>query len=391
MPTLPAAAFDIDFPDNNNNLPPPPTRLANLFRSKEAMMIGFLSFGQFMDTISDIMFLNKYQRYGGNYFDGRCAGALDGDWSSPDGDDPTLKNAQQMCSFLLIIVCVKESMKGICTATLFNHPFFHSPTNFQNLHTSPFLWLLMLFSSTVQDLALKSADEATEKPAVLHLAVDLLTEDIPQLIVSGMFFAATSDVACWKIYSLPGYGDNPWMGRSGYHYCELQPDCQTPVCKDDGLGPDYDPHGMDQGGGVEIDKTCSVDDFSSVDGVMIFSLLMTFFSVAGKVYKALKVVQLQRKQLLTAVNTQETNDGVELASVAVAGVEGMGQIEDEIALIKGAAARQSTLTAQVARDAKHDRRRIEILEQQLEQMAIAVASMNSVRGQQEESVKLLGA
>jgi hypothetical protein len=356
-----------------------------MFRSKEAMMIAALSFGQFMDTISDLIFLQKYRRYGDHEGFWPCDSANEvGSFSEQNsniagpGDHALMKAAQFFCFVLFIVIILKETVKAACTASLFNHPYFHSPDNFQNLHTSPFLWLLMLSSSRVQNLAVRSADEATEKPALLHLAVDLVSEDIPQLVVTAMFFAATSDVPCELLYS------NTWSGRDTACSWKITPNCQTPVCSS-----------SDRPG------SCNSDNMNAVDGVMIFSLLMTFVSVACKIYKAARVITLQRTQLLSGASVTyaqppQLPNEMELAPArADGGAERIGAVEEILGSVRGAvvANRKRIYDLELAaRAAAGDRGRVEALEQQVEQMAVALASLQSVEATRaEESVKLLGA
>ena len=216
--------------------------LERTVQSKSALSIAALSAFQLLNFVAAVVFLSKYRARTG---DGECENL------EADGDSSLLQSAQDLSSIFLVVGVLKETVKCMATLslTLPSSPF-HDPEYFQSLRTSPILWLLMLASEPSRNLAVHCDDE--DHHTMLHLAIDFLLSDVPQLLIASMFAAATGSSPCSAVHS----SDTCSTGM----FRDFRNGCQTPACS----------------GG------CGAGT-SGWDGAMVFSLIVTAGSLLAKV------------------------------------------------------------------------------------------------------------
>jgi hypothetical protein len=385
----------------------------------ELIPVIMMSFGCFMDAISDVTFLLSlafvaapYVNFAGNHpctvgvydpsmvpenghedesysprnlwcdednYEDKGPGEFTGDYAyfcediigaakifdagSNSGDLSTSK-VQIIARILLGAVLAKELFKILPFFHIYVSTHFHNPANFQSLHNSSITWFLLLFSKRWQDIGKDSLKFEKEAPAIIHILADVMIEDVPQLaftifllIVGLRFpcFLANTDAAAWK----DAWGDpNAWRNPCG---------AVTPLALDDGTdcyvavesdsaGTSLNPNILFHDNGdieavTECDWSTSQDysydasspyqqcqakfpehdrpiqntkmditymnqcssSFSSqsifpfcscagfggggIDGLMVFSLLMTIISTASKIWKLIANIKKRHQNI----------------------------------------------------------------------------------------------
>jgi hypothetical protein len=388
----------------------------------EVIPIIMMSFGCFMDGISDITFLasmlsaplwhvaKSYRHYtnkltlagdlNGNTGDGLsemiiniwCGGTVDVDGTDNtyntdntdtcDGlidtgkyfkfdsnDGPKYSKVQVVALVLLSVVCLKESMKIVPFFHIYVSPHFHNPKNFQALHNSSVTWMVLLFSERWQEIAKDSLDFEKEAPAIIHILADVAIEDVPQLaftlflLVIGLrfpCFLANLDQTDWDnlqdcskesplvlddgtVCAVPGNQSGYW--GAGYHtFFHDNGDIEASVCiweqssswtddcedvfswgerftlgrplpiRTDMLLPRTDITYMNQCSSSFSSQSilpfCSCNGFGGggIDGLMVFSLLMTIISTVSKIWKLIKNIQ-KRHQNIEEAYKNKTSRG----------------------------------------------------------------------------------
>ncbi|GMI30867.1 hypothetical protein TrCOL_g7253 [Triparma columacea] len=379
----------------------------------EVIPIIMMSFGCFMDGISDITFLasmavstalwrvsksvSKSQGdatielelslRGGNLEeevtqieqtvfcdDGdTCGGILaTGDYFNQEMSYDTSR-IQTIALVLLSIVCVKEGLKIVPFFHIYVSPHFHNPKNFQALHNSSVTWIVLLFSERWQEIAKDSLDFEKEAPAIIHILADVAIEDVPQLaftlflLVIGLRFpcflvntdltdwinlqdcskesplvlddgtvcyvpdnynSTSGSTSWWPAMSNSIYfhdnGDieasvcrweSSWEDNQSFDYNKRQ-DCETTFWWDkrEGLLPRTDITYMNQCSSSFSSQSilpfCSCNGFGGggIDGLMVFSLLMTIISTASKIWKLIKNIQ-KRHQNIEEAYKNKTSRG----------------------------------------------------------------------------------
>ena len=148
-----------------------------------------------------------------------------------ESGDLKASKVQIIARILLGAVLAKELFKILPFFHIYVSTHFHNPANFQSLHNSSVTWIVLLFSKRWQEIAKDSLKFEKEAPAIIHILADVMIEDVPQLaftifllIVGLRFpcFLANFDATAWK----DAWGDpNAWS-----HPCSAV----TPLALDDG-------------------------------------------------------------------------------------------------------------------------------------------------------------
>jgi hypothetical protein len=385
----------------------------------ELIPVIMMSFGCFMDAISDVTFLLSlafvaapYVNFAGNHpctvgvydpsmvpenghedesysprnlwcdednYEDKGPGEFTGDYAyfcediigaakifdagSNSGDLSTSK-VQIIARILLGAVLAKELFKILPFFHIYVSTHFHNPANFQSLHNSSITWVLLLFSKRWKVIAKDSLKFEKEAPAIIHILADVMIEDVPQLaftifllIVGLRFpcFLANTDAAAWKDtlsplddlcgaitpptlddgticfvfvpssykYSGPNIlfrenGDIVTVDECSYSYQQTysnDPSSLFQQCKT--KYPDPEPWSLaeeipDQMVDITYMNQCS-SPFSSqsilpfcscagfggggIDGLMVFSLLMTIISTASKIWKLFSNIQKRHRNI----------------------------------------------------------------------------------------------
>jgi hypothetical protein len=363
------------------------------------------------DTCDNIIAAGKYFKY-----------------STFSGDSPFSK-IHVISLVLLSVVCVKESMKLVPFFHIYVSPHFHSPKNFQALHNSSVTWIVLLFSKRWQNIAKDSLVFEKEAPAIIHILADVVIEDVPQLaftlflLVIGLrfpCFLANADQADWV--HLQDCSEEPPLALDDGTVCyvaenspantEASPgssyfqklvyfhdngDIEGAVCKwksTDSSGceaafgwderwqllPRTDITYMNQCSSSfssqSIIPFCSCSGFGGggIDGLMVFSLLMTIISTGSKIWKLKTNIQ-KRHQNIEEAYRNKTARG---ESGGISSLE-LNEIGDTSERIKNPAIQPSGAVSGAALDM----RRLE----KLESMLVSVQKKADATDQELEDIK----
>jgi len=112
----------------------------------------------------------------------------------------------EIAKYLLIVLCIKEFMKIVPFMHSYVSPYFHDPKNFQTLHNSPLSFGVILFSKRWRRIAEESVQFERSSPSIIHILVDVLVEDIPQLVFSIYIVVVGLRIPCFLTHD-PGDHD----------------------------------------------------------------------------------------------------------------------------------------------------------------------------------------
>ncbi len=384
------------------------SRLAKLLKvPTEVITVILMSFGCFLDSISDITFqLSLAFIASGYYFDirsteksdcgsGTCfysisikecincdsrttwrqfvceddnyceamMGTADKFDAGNDYGGKTTSSINLIARILLGIVVLKEFVKLLPFLHIYVSPHFHNPANFQTLHNSSGTWIVLLFSKRWQQIAKDSLAFEKKDPAIIHILADVLVEDLPQfaftvyLLVIGLqfpCFLANTDLAAWNditpaasfcskpplalddgtecytstfdlgsnfgssasiffhdngdieektfcYWDYTGPDPNTALGRPGYDQCKEK--FPWDVIYTVELAPRLDLTYMNQCSSPFSSQSvlpfCSCSGFGGggIDGLMVFSLLMTLISTAAKLWKLMSNIKKRHQNI----------------------------------------------------------------------------------------------
>jgi len=375
--------------------------------TKASQQLCIISFGCFLDSMSDILFLSSFAVFvsipkstpGASngwstywtsqtlsqsaeqcvaYFEFYVAGNSSSPFisrfaynvapeESENGllcSDTTLGKAMQGMNYMIAarpvalvlfaLVITKEALKLAGLLTMFFSDYFHDPHRFQNLETGTFMWLAVLASPRVQAVCEKVSrgrGKKDSKPALMHLLVDTVLEDVPMLALNLYLIAVGSSLPCWFIHLFEASEGN-WGGGD---YSEMEALHGRDACG----GEDktiFVPENVDEDDvvvrcgswgdrdgeivGEPVPTTCDSEwaeqstspfcncEESGLGGggfslVMIFSLLMTALGVALKFRKLLRNLKDRHEQLeqeLDEKNASQSDEAVELVDTTRAKV-----------------------------------------------------------------------
>ena len=275
-----------------------------------------------------------------------------------ESGDLKASKVQIIARILLGAVLAKELFKILPFFHIYVSTHFHNPANFQSLHNSSVTWIVLLFSKRWQSIAKDSLKCEKEAPAIIHILADVIIEDVPQLSFTCFLlflglkfpcFLANTDVAAWRdalssFYGLCGAnpplmlddgttcslvvadphahanpnilfrenGDIVAVEKCYYDYQQINSyfpstrydQCQTKYL-DRGSVPDemVDITYMNQYSSPFSSQSilpfCSCAGFGGggIDGLMVFSLLMTIISTASKMWKLFSNIQKRHRNI----------------------------------------------------------------------------------------------